>query len=327
MSQNLTRRTVVSVAPAAVVAAALPPTAFAEAGDAHLFDLGRRLAHHDALAAEAERRQDAASALYERAVPNETPDALLVRPDDNLAMEICPAIKGGLPTGEPAYDRAAIEKVEAKLQRISELSHEAFTLADPRYPTKLARLREIVEIHSEWRAARRVAWDAAGMPEAEQAAYAAHGRRKEVMREIAWCPATTVHGVLFKARVAMHCFGDTLGEAEAEIDDELGRGIVGRKPRIFDRQGSGAYGPGNGRSECVSPRISPAVRSLLRSRLRHSPPRLPLLCRRRRASVIPTPNCSSSSLRCKSARLIAKNAIGRPTPPSTGLTRRRFPKP
>ena len=94
MPQNLTRRGVVSAAPAAVVAAAFPLVAFAEAGDAPLFDLGRRLAHHDALAAEADRRQDAASALYERAMPNGTPDALVVRPDDNLAMEICPAIKG-----------------------------------------------------------------------------------------------------------------------------------------------------------------------------------------------------------------------------------------
>ena len=218
MATPFTRRGLVAAAPVAVAAASLP--ALAAVGDAPLLDLGRRLASLNALAAEADRRLDAVSKIYDRATPNETPEALIVRPDDKLTTPTRPEWRGGKPTGRLEYV-VDIDRIQQQLASWAKYELDEIRQVDPYIAAVLVRLREIVDSAVLLRDAQRAAWDAAGMPEAENAACEAHGRCVEVMNEIAWCRATTLAGVMLKVRTAIQCFGDTLNEAEAEIDDDL----------------------------------------------------------------------------------------------------------
>lgn len=189
------RRFLSTVAGVGALGLTVLPAASTADGDAHLFELESQLARLNELAAEADRQLNIATDAYERAFSNETPEPLFVRPDDNLVLRRRPEIEKGKPTGRLSYDTADIEKVAAAFPAMEKLHGDADSIA------AMSRLREIVQSYRSWRMASRAAWDAAGVEAAEVASEEAHRKCMELRSRIAQCPATTMAGVMLKARI------------------------------------------------------------------------------------------------------------------------------
>lgn len=218
--------------PAAFFASA---SAFANAnvapGDGKLLELERHWRVAVAMADAADRKRDDVAARYDAIMPREPREIVWREEDVELFggdFKLRPDLDhGGSPARRFFDGYRTIETLDAVLTELRGLDYPM--AASAKVGRGIARIEQILSAHSAWRVKVDECWHSSGMHAAERDFDAANDRVAELRRRIAATPATSLTGIMVKARVGSDCFGDAADEVASALrilldEDESGTG-------------------------------------------------------------------------------------------------------